>query len=213
MVSILIFDFKLIAQSSENIIKDVINGLENWCIAFNEFFLLFSKYLKYIFVFIILFIGIFTLLRFRGIYQQSRKSGGIDKKEDVLTKPRLILGTLYIVLAFGILFNYLTYVFIWIFDPLPDRLIYNFIEFSGIDPFYLNGIKDISLSQYPHEKTIYYCFSFGSLMSVLSILLSLWYLINNNRIINNPRKTFGFLISGLIGGILFGFTTFLPFFL
>ncbi|MFX1280644.1 MAG: hypothetical protein ACFFA3_14810, partial [Promethearchaeota archaeon] len=72
MVSILIFDFKLIAQSSENIIKDVINGLENWCIAFNEFFLLFSKYLKYIFVFIILFIGIFTLLRFRGIYQQSR---------------------------------------------------------------------------------------------------------------------------------------------
>ncbi|MFX0029519.1 MAG: hypothetical protein ACFE8B_09935 [Candidatus Hermodarchaeota archaeon] len=204
---------KKIIQSTGNIIEDIINGLENWCIAFNELFLLFSKYLKYIFVFMILFIGIFTLLRFRGVYQQSRQGGGIDKKEDVLTKPRLILGTLYIVLAFGILFNYLTYFFIWIFEPLPDRLIYNFIDFIGIDPFYLNGIKDISVTQYPHEKTIYYCFSFASLMSVLTILLSLWYLINNNRLIHNPMRVFGTLVSGIMGGILFGFTTYLPFFL
>ena len=90
---------------------------------------------------------------------------------------------------------------------------YIFIELMGIDPLYLNGIKDISVSQYPHEKTIYYCFSFASLMSVLTVLLSLWYLINNNRLINNPRRTFGYLISGIMGGILFGFTTFLPFFL
>jgi hypothetical protein len=207
------FRSKIIIQPLGNILEDVVDGLENWCIAFNEFFLIFSKYLKYIFVFIILFIGIFTLLRFRGIYRASREKGGTDKKEDPLTKARLILGTLYIVLAFGILFNYLTYLFIWILDPLPDRLIYNFIEFSEIDPFYLNGIKDISISQYPHEKTIYYCFSFGSLMSVLTVLLSLWYLINNNRLINNPRKTFGYLISGLMGCILFGFTTYLPFFL
>jgi hypothetical protein len=202
-----------IIQSTGNIVEDIINGLENWCIAFNEFFLIFSKYLKYIFVFIILCIGIFTLLRLRGIYRQSRLGGGTDKKEDSLTKTRLILGTLYIVLAFGILFNYLTYLFIWIFEPLPDRLIYNFIDFIGIDPFYLNGIKDISVSQYPHEKTIYYCFSFASLMSVLAILLSLWYLINNNRLINNPKRVFGSLISGIMGAILFGFTTYLPFFL
>jgi hypothetical protein len=208
-----VFEFKLKAHFTGTILDDVINGLENWCIAFNEFFLLFSKYLKYIFVFIILFIGILTLLRFRGIYRSSREKGGIDKKEDALTKPRLILGTLYIVLAFGILFNYLTYFFIWILEPLPDRLIYSFIDFIGINPFYMNGIKDISVSQYPHEKTIYYCFSFASLMSVLTILLSLWYLINNNRLINNPRKTFGYLISGLMGCILFGFTTYLPFFL
>ncbi|MBY8989371.1 MAG: hypothetical protein KGD58_01335 [Candidatus Lokiarchaeota archaeon] len=207
------FKSNIIIQPTGNILEDVVNGLENWCIAFNEFFLIFSKYLKYIFVFIILFIGIFTLLRFRGVYQQSRTRGGIDKKEDVLTKPRLILGTLYIVLAFGILFNYLTYFFIWILEPLPDRLIYNFIDFMGIDPFYLNGIKDISVSQYPHEKTIYYCFAFGSLMSVLTILLSLWYLINNNRLINNPMRVFGSLISGIMGCILFGFTTYLPFFL
>ena len=110
-------------------------------------------------------------------------------------------------------FNYLTYFLIWVLDPLPDRLIYNFLTFSGIDPFYLNGIIDISLSQFPHEKTIYYCFSFISLMAILQILLSLWYLINNNRIITNPRKTFLWLISGIMEGILFGFNTYLPFFL
>ncbi len=155
--------------SAEDILKDIIGGLENWCIAFNNFFLIFCKYLKYIFVFIILSIGILTLLRLRGVYRQSRLTSS-ENKEDLFMKPRLILGCSYIVLAFGILFNYLTYFFIWLLDPLPDRLIYNFISFNGIDPFYLNRIMDISLSLYPHEKTIYFSFSFFSLISVLDIL-------------------------------------------
>ncbi len=197
---------------AETVFKDIIGGLENWCIAFNNFFLIFCGYLKYIFVFIILIIGIFTLLKLRGVYSQSR-SASTEDKEDYLMKSRLILGCCYVVLGFGILFDYLTYFLLIILEPLPDRLIYNFITFSGIDPFYLNGIMDISASQFPHEKTIYYCFSYISLTSILDILLSLWYLINNNRIINNPRRTMIFLISGIAGGILFGFNTFLPFFL
>lgn len=201
-----------IAHSSGGVLDDVINGLENWCIAFNDFCIIFSKYLKYIFVFVIFSIGILTLMRLRGVYRQSRLVG-VDKQEDTFTRTRLILGSVYIFLALGILFNYLTIFFIWILEPLPDRLIYNFIDFIGIDPLYMNGIKDISASQYPHEKTIYYCFAFGSLMSVLSILLCLWYLINNNRLINNPMRVLGGLISGITGGILFGFTTYLPFFL
>jgi hypothetical protein len=198
--------------SIDDIFNDIIVGLENFCIVFNNFFLIFHIYLKYIFIFIIFSIGIFTLLKLRGIYRQSRL---IDKneKQDMFMKPRLILGCSYIVLAFGILFNYLTYFLIWILDPLPDRLIYNFISFSGIDPFYLNGIIDINLSQFPHEQTIYYCFSFLSLMAILQILLSLWYLINNNRLISNPRKTIAILFSGIIEGVLFGFNTCLPFFL
>ena len=198
--------------SIDDILNDIIGGLENWCIAFNNFFLIFCKYMKYIFVFIILSVGILTLLRLRGVYRQSRLVGK-DNEADPFIKPRLILGCSYIVLGFGILFNYITYFLIWILDPLPDRLIFNFISFSGIDPFYLNGIIDISISQFPHEKTIYYCFSFGLLISILDILLSLWYLINNNRLIINPRKTLAFLISGVGGGILFGFNTCLPFFL
>ena len=196
----------------ENVVNDIILGLENWCVAFNDFFLLFIQYIKFIFVFIILSIGILTLLRLRGIYLQPRLKK-VEKEEDTLNKYRLILGTIYISFAFGILFNYGTYFLIWILDPLPDRLIFNFIEFSGINPLYLNGIKDISMAQLPHEKTIYYCFSLGSLTSFLDIVLSLWYLINNNRIINNPRRTMLFLLSGIGGCILFGFTPFLPFFL
>lgn len=32
--------------SAGSIIEDVINGLENWCVAFNEFFLIVCNYLK-----------------------------------------------------------------------------------------------------------------------------------------------------------------------
>ena len=199
-------------KTSNDIFKDVIKGLENWCVSFNKFFIILCKYLKYFVVFIILFIGILTLLRLRGVYRQSRLMG-VKKEEDSFKVLRLVLGILYIFLAFGILFNYLTYFLIWILEPLPDKLIYNFIDFSGIDPSYMNGIRDINASQFPHEKTIYYCFAIGSLVSLLDILLSLWYLINNNRIINNPRVTLIYLIGGIIGGILFGFTTCLPFFL
>ena len=158
--------------SFENVVDDIILGLESWCVAFNDFFLIFVQYIKFIFVFIILAIGILTLLRLRGIYLQPRLKK-VEKDEDTLTKSRLILGTLYISFAFGILFNYGTYFIIWILDPLPDRLIFNFID----------------------------------------IVLSLWYLINNNRIINNPRRTVEFLFAGVMGCILFGFTPFLPFFL
>ncbi|MFX0003678.1 MAG: hypothetical protein ACFE9C_01285 [Candidatus Hodarchaeota archaeon] len=197
---------------TDDVVNDIIAGLENFCIAFNNFFLILCKYLKFIFVFIILSIGILTLLRLRGVYRQSRLVSK-DKQDDQFMKPRLILGCSYIVLAFGILFNYITYFLIWILDPLPDRLIYNFIAFSGIDPYYLNGIMDISASEFPHEITIYYCFSFVSLMGLLQILLSLWYLINNNRLINNPSKAFCILISGIMQCILFGFNSSLPLFL
>ena len=201
-----------IYQATEDILSEILVGLESWCIAFNELFIIFSKYLKYIFVFIILFIGILTLIRLRGVYRQSRLMG-TDKKEDSLTKTRLVLGCLYIFLGFGILFNYLTYFLIWVLEPLPDKIIYNFINFIILDPIYMNQISDFSVSQLPHEKTIYFGISFGSLISVLDIIINLWYLINNNRLIHNPKNVFGTLISGIVGGTLFGFTTFFPFFL
>ena len=179
---------------------------------FNNFFIILCQYLKYIFVFILLFIGILTLTRLRGVYRDSRLKG-VEKEKDLFLKPRLIMGCAYLVLGFGIMFNYITYFLIWILDPLPDRLIYSFIDFSGIDPFYMNRIIDINASLYPHEQTIYYCFAFGSIMSLLDILLSLWYLINNNRIINNPKNIITCLIFGVVGCILFGFTPGLAFFI
>ncbi len=195
-----------------NILENIKQSLENWCIVFNQSFLLFFQYVKYLFVFIIIFVGILTLLRLRGVFRQSRLKG-IEKQDDSFTVVRVCLGCCYIFVGVGILFNYLTYFLIWILEPLPDKLIYNFLDFSWIDSSYVYGNLDVNNLIYPHEKTIYYCFAFGSLSSIMDIVLSLWYLINNNKLINNPRKTMTFLIGGIIGGMVFGFTTCLTLFL
>ena len=205
---------ELLYKNFNNLFEDLLSGLEAWCIAFNEFAELFFGYMKYIIVFILLAIGISTLLKLRGHYiQESMGNDDVDIKEiNHFRNPRLILGVVYIVLAFGILFNYITYALIWILDPLPDRLIFNFINFSGIvDPFTMNRIMDISASIYPHEQTIYYCVAFGSFVAITDVIIAIWYLVN--RVPFNPKMGFSLLIGGVTVGILLGFTTCLPFFL
>jgi len=192
---------------------DLINGLEAWCLAFNEFAVIFFGYMKYILAFILIAIGILTLLKFRGIYSQSRLKASNKKEEeyDSLYKTRLIVGTFYIVIASGILLNWFTYFLIIILDPLPDRLIFNFINFNGdIDPFMMNRIMDINSAIYPHEQTIYYCVALASFGAIVDIMISIWYLVN--RVTYNPKMAFGLLIGGMTTGILTGFTTCLPFF-
>ena len=192
---------------------DFINGLEAWCLAFNEFAVIFFGYMKYILAFILIAIGILTLLKFRGIYSQSRLKFNNKKEEyDSLYKTRLIVGTFYIVIASGILLNWFTYFLIFILDPLPDRLIFNFINFNGdIDPFMMNRIMDINSAIYPHEQTIYYCVALASFGAIVDIMISIWYLVN--RVTYNPKMAFGLLIGGVTTGILTGFTTCLPFFI
>ncbi|MFW9895855.1 MAG: hypothetical protein ACFFD7_08630 [Candidatus Thorarchaeota archaeon] len=205
--------FGFLLSTNQNPLEDFLIGMENWCIAFNEFALLFFGYMKYILAFILLIIGLLTLLKLRGIYSQLRfKSNNKEIEEhDSLYKPRLILGTLYIVLAFGILFNWFTYFLIFILEPLPDRLIFNFLNFNGdLDPFMMNRIMDINAAIFPHEKTVYYCVALASFGAIVDIMISIWYLVN--RVTYNPKMAFGLLIGGVTTGILAGFTTCLPFF-
>lgn len=200
-------------EGPENIFYRIIVGLEKWCIEFNKFSVVFFIYLKFIFVFIMLSIGMLTLLKLRGIYLQTRKAK-IEPDEDKLKTPRLALGSIYIFFAIGILFNYLIYFLIWILDPLPDRMIFNFLDLSSdIDPHYMNRIEDIEKCKFPHEKTIYYCIAYASFFFTLNLILSIWYLINNNKVISNPRKVILNLFFSLTGAIIFGFTTYLPLFL
>jgi len=204
----------LLYRVLDNPLEDLLIGLEAFCLAFNEFAELFFGYMKYIIVFILLAIGISTLLKLRGHYIQERMTNAdVDIKEiNYYRKPRLILGCVYIILAFGILFNYITYGLMWVLEPLPDRLIFNFINFAGIiDPFTMNRIMDISTSIYPHEQTIYYCVGFGSFVAIIDVLIAVWYLVN--RVPFNPKMAFSLLIGGVTAGILLGFTTCLPFFL
>ena len=201
-------------------INQLINNLEEWLklidnsfIAFNLFVELLFGYFKYIFFGILLIIGILTLLSLRGTYflERIRYSKEEKIKDNPMTKPRLILGAGYIVMSFGILFDWFTYFLIVILNPLPDRLIFNFIQLTDtINLFDLNRISDISLLIYPYEKTIYYIVALFSLGAILDITISIWHLINTRK---SVRNAFYYLIGGIVDGILAGFTTCLPLFL
>lgn len=79
------------SNTSTKIEEEIIGGLENWCIVFNKFAQVLFVSLKFIFVFIMLSIGILTLLKLRGIHLQIRTKN-VEAHEDRLKKPRLILG-------------------------------------------------------------------------------------------------------------------------
>ncbi len=194
------------------LLTDIINFFENFCIEFNRYALIYFKIFKYIFVIVLIGCGVLTLLKLRGYYFKSRSfSSNKDvDKVDLLTKPRLIVGTVYIVIGSGILFNYLTYFLIWLLDPLPDRFIFSFINLIDIDPYAINRITDIHSAIYPHEETIYIAFAMLSFGHTVHLTLSIWYLLDK---VKNPRKTIINLFIAVQGCILFGFTTFMPFML
>ena len=201
-------------------INQLINNLEEWLkvidnsfITFNSFVELLFGYFKYIFFGILLIIGILTLLSLRGTYflERIRYSKEEKLKDNPMTKPRLILGTCYIIISFGILFDWFIYFLIVVLDPLPDRLIFNFIQLPDtINLFDLNRISDISQAIYPYEKTIYYIVALFSLGAILDITINIGQIINARK---STRKYFFFLIGGIVDGILTGFTTCLPLFL
>jgi len=205
-------EFSNYSWDSYYLLNDIINFFENFFIEFNRYALVFFQIFKYIFVIVLIGCGVLTLLRARGLYFKSRafSSEKDENKTDPLTKPRLIVGTAYIVIGSGILFNYLTYFLIWILDPLPDRLFFSFLIFNDIDPYAINRITDIHSAIYPHEKTIYYAIAMLSFENTVHLTLSIWYFFFN---IKNPRKTIINLFIAVPGCILFGFTTFMPFLL
>jgi len=187
--------------------------IDNSFIAFNYFVELLFGYFKYIFFGILLIIGILTLLSLRGTYflERIRYSKEEKLKDNPMTKPRLILGTSYIIISFGILFDWFIYFLIVVLDPLPDRLIFNFIQLTDtINLFDLNRISDIGQIIYPYEKSIYYIVALFSLGAILDITINLGQIINARK---STRKYFIFLIGGIVDGILTGFTTCLPLFL
>lgn len=193
-------------------ISDLFHKSDDFFAILNNGLLLFFFCLKYIFVFILLFVGILTLKKLRGIYLNERLKN-IDESENQLKKPRLIVGTVYIFLAIGIAFNFLIYLLIWISIYLPPPLIFQIFDFVGSDFYDMDRIKDPYKSKYEFERFIYLMFALMSFEAFLNLLLTIWYLINNNRNISNPRKVIHNLIYSLSRSIIFGFLIFAPFFL
>ena len=197
-----------------SIINQFLPNFDGVFIEINSFIELVFGYMKYAFFGILLIIGILTLLSLRGIYFLERIRYNKEKElaDNPMTKPRMILGSLYIVFAFGILFDWFTYFLLAVLDPLPDRLVFNFISFSDIiDPYAANNISDISKTVYPYEKTIYYGVAIVSFMALLTIAISLWQIINKEG--TKTKKSMISLITGIVIGIIVGFTTCLPLFL
>ena len=195
-------------------INQFLPNFDDLFITINTFIELLFGYLKYVFFGILLIIGILTLFSLRGKYFLERIRYSKEQKlaDNPMTKPRLILGSFYIVIAFGILLDWFTYFLLVILDPLPDRLIFNFITLSGtVDPFGLNRVSDISTLVYPYEKTIYYGMAIFSFMALLTISISLWRIINKEGSVS--KKSIVSLITGIVMGLLTGFTTCLPLFL
>lgn len=176
---------------------------------FDQFFLeIFSNFynlflpvifvsLKYSLGIILISIGALFLLNLRGIYFK-RKADGLDQKNNYLKKTRLILGSLYVILGFGIIFDYLIYLLIWLFHPF-ESLILVIME-NLVENFY-------SLSEIIHPFI-----ALGSFIAILQYFLSLFYYVNSRTVINKPHKSAYALFCSVLEILLFGFEC-LPYFL
>lgn len=169
---------------------------------FNQFFLeRFSNFcnlflplifvsLKYSLGLILIFLGILFLLSLRGIYFK-RKAMELDRNNSNLKRIKVILGSIYIIVGFGITFDYLIYLLIWIFHPFKS-LILIILE---------NLIEDFhSLSEIFHPFL-----ALGSFIAILQCIFSLFYFINNRNVINKPHNSAYVLFCSVLEIVLFGF--------
>jgi hypothetical protein len=174
---------------------------------FNSIIPLVFIYLKYILSFILIAIGILTLLKLRGIYIQQRAKG-VKDEEDQLKNTRLIVGTFYLFVAFGILFNHLIYFLIWISNPLTEGLIFVLFDIFKHAIQEQTGFNIDVFKSYIHPL-----FALFSFIAILHLALSCYYLINSNRTISNPRAQLISLFIAVTETVFFGFTACFPYFL
>lgn len=155
-------------------------------------------FLKYTFVIVLFIIGLLILFRLRGIYLHQRiKDPGNSNK--AMNNVRLMLGCSYIILAFGILFNYLTYFLIWLCQDFNGLLLV-FLNYV-VSTLPIEIFKDTPFIEYYIYPIVALC----SFFSILQYIMSMFYLVNNNRVISSPKKTVILLASSLFQIIVFGF--------
>lgn len=184
--------------------------LDNFIFNFYSNFIELSfNYMKYVLVFILITIGTLTLLRLRGIYLNNKLCDYHKEKKVSINQIRLILGLSYIFFGIGILFNYLIYFLLWILGPLPDKILYimikSILDFQNLK--YFTFINSYSLN------LIDLVFGLASFIFLIELLLSIWHLIYSDAKTKKKRFAFIGIVSGLMGCIFFGFTTFMPYIL
>lgn len=170
----------------------------------NLLFLLLS-YSKYIMIFIFFCLGAFSVLR-------SLNLSKINNIENISVKTnfkrnidivQLISGLFLIFIAFGFLTNILTLILIWLLDPFPDQFIYPLMKLDNIMEF----LQETN-SYYPTlQKLLGYICGIISFSAFLQITLSIWFMASHRFHVINPNGLIITILSGIVEGILFGFTT------
>ena len=178
---------------------------------FNDISSVFFSALKYILFFLLILLSVLAFLKFKKSYTIF-KSNQIEKSVEeklVLKKKQFVIGIAYFLLALGFLFDFITYLMLIILEPLPDRFAFQLLNYAGVfKPWALHGLIDVSSFGSPIETTVFYFFTFISLICFLDILVSVWLIITENIV--HIKKAFFCLFTGVFFGFLVGFTTFLP---
>lgn len=178
---------------------------------FNVISSTFFSALKYILFLLLVIMGLLALLKFKknyAIFKLNAKDTSLEEKY-MLKRKQLIIGIVYFILAFGILLDFVTYFMLIILDPIPDRFALQFLNYAGVfNPWALNGVIDTSSFGSPIETTVFYAFTFASLICFVEVLVSVWLIITENII--HIKKVFLNLFAWIFIGFLMGFTTFLP---
>ena len=170
-----------------------------------NFFTFLFYFLKFTLVGVLFTIGTLILLKLRGIYLRQNAKGDYMNTNKFMRKTRLLLGFAYIIVGFGFLFNYLTYFLIWVFSG-----------FDGFLLIFLNLLIDI-FPDFPANISffieIYHpIIAILSFSAILQYIMAFFYLVNNNKVISNPKKSVNLLVISSIEIIFFGMEC-LPYFL
>ena len=185
-----------------------ISGIFEW---FNGIVSIFFSALKYVLFVLLIIMSVLTFLKFKKNYSifKAYKASKNLPEGFVLKKKQFIGGIVYILLAFGILFKFITYFLLIILDPIPDRFVLELLNSAGVfNPWALDGVINTSNFGSPIEMTVYYVFTVASLICFVEVLVSVWLIISENII--HIKKVFLHLFAWIFMGFLFGFTTFLP---
>lgn len=186
------------------VILQLLDNLFDW---FNSFCSLFFVVMKLLLGVILISIGVLTTMRLRGAYFLGRlRTNQASNDDSQLTRVGAFIGSLYIVLGFGIILNYAIYLFIFLFDAFPEPYLFSLIDMITKELSLTESIN-ISFDGLPYERAIYYCLSFVSFSSFLMISVSIYSLCIRMQ---NIAKNLKLLITSLITEIFVGFTIFMP---
>jgi len=172
--------------------------IENIYILYLDFFPNLFLILKFVLVIILFSLGVLYLLSLKGNYLR-KKLLKIEDETNDFNNISIILGIILIMMAFGVLLNYLIYFFIWVFQYFDGFIL---ISLSLFEDFM---VENFGLNITVFNEIITPLIALGSFISILQIIFVLFYFTNNRFVVIRPKKSIIILTTSVIQILLFGF--------